>query len=69
MSTETFNRLVSFGFLPDFIELYFRRMLDLGIAENKAFEFFMETYKKNYREGNFTNVYDVIELAKGTTTT
>lgn len=59
-----FNQLTSLGFLPYFLELYFNKMLEIGFAENLAYEFFIKTYKENQKTGNITNVFDVISQAK-----
>lgn len=59
-----YNNLVSLGFLPEFLELYFRKMLELGFSENLSYEFFINTYKENTKNGNITNIFDVIEKAK-----
>lgn len=59
-----FNQMTSLGFLPYFLELYFDKMLNLGYAENLAYDFFITTYKENQKIGNITNVFDVIEKAK-----
>jgi len=61
---DYFNKMVSLGFLPHFIELYFNRMLNLGFTQNLAYEFLIKIYKENTKNGDFTNVYDVIEIAK-----
>ena len=52
------------GFLKKFIDIYFVRMNNLGISNEKAFLIIKAEYKENTKNNTYTNVFDVIEKTK-----